>query len=235
MVAMSLQVVHILHIANTGMTRVAANRTIDRMPPHIRSEIRRYRRDRDIHASLLGNMLLRYGLVTHFNCKHDVLAKIRRTSSGRPYLPGSGIAFSIAHSGEFISCALSVEEVGLDVEAIRPVDIQALACDLPGVELSAGTSSLTNFFQYWTSREAILKATGHGLHVPISQVSVHPSGDFGTVQGTRWYLDRVHPAPNYYGSLATVRPAIQRVDRVPFTSLLLADQRFENGLEHASL
>jgi 4'-phosphopantetheinyl transferase len=90
---------------------------------------------------------------------------------GRPRLPGSDLAVSISHSADRVLVALTPgAPVGADVEQIRQVEVTALASHVLGSGESA--PGLPEFFRYWTRKEAVVKATGDGLRMPLSQVVV---------------------------------------------------------------
>lgn len=87
---------------------------------------------------------------------------------GKPYIT-DGPYFSLSHSGEYAACAVSAEEVGLDIQKIREISCDRLAhrfftekewkallgCD------EAERDRL--FYRLWTRKEAYGKFTGRGL------------------------------------------------------------------------
>lgn len=87
---------------------------------------------------------------------------------GKPYLTG-GPFFSLSHSGEYAACAISEEEVGLDVQRMRKIPYDRLAQRFfPEREWKAllaceeaGRDEL--FYRLWTRKEAYGKFTGEGL------------------------------------------------------------------------
>ncbi|GAA3582788.1 4'-phosphopantetheinyl transferase superfamily protein [Amycolatopsis ultiminotia] len=97
---------------------------------------------------------------------------------GRPQVPGSDLVLSISHSGNLIGLAATDGvPVGLDVEtsnrtadpslveyALSPEEQQAVA-GLSDEERSAA------FFVYWTRKEAVMKATGKGLKIPLQSIT----------------------------------------------------------------
>jgi 4'-phosphopantetheinyl transferase len=94
---------------------------------------------------------------------------------GRPRLPGHELAVSISHSGGRTLVALTGgAPVGADVEQVVPLDLDQLAGQVLAAGESAGT--LLDFFGYWTRKEAVVKATGDGLRVPMTEVAVTPPG-----------------------------------------------------------
>ena len=97
-------------------------------------------------------------------------------SHGKPRLPGSGIDFSLSHSGDRILLGVSrVGEVGVDVEQTgRPIDHLARLVLHPDEPQVTGPDLL----RVWVRKEACLKATGQGLVFPMSQFTMAgpPSG-----------------------------------------------------------
>ncbi|NDU74870.1 4'-phosphopantetheinyl transferase superfamily protein [Actinomadura sp. DSM 109109] len=100
-------------------------------------------------------------------------------SHGKPRLPGSGLDFSLSHSGDRVLLVL-VEgaEVGADVEQEGDRDIDALSrmvlTPAESEVLSAMADRRRGFHAYWSRKEALLKATGHGLAAPMT--AIHVSG-----------------------------------------------------------
>jgi phosphopantetheinyl transferase len=86
---------------------------------------------------------------------------------------------SIAHSGEFVACALSDRRVGVDVErADRSEADDALAARVCGPaerrqleQIPAGPRRRA-LIRLWTRKEALAKALGVGLALPFEQLDV---------------------------------------------------------------
>ncbi len=94
---------------------------------------------------------------------------------GRPRLPGDGLDVSVTHSGDFAAVAASTAgPVGIDLEAVRPVDHQPLLNEVLALEERDEATSLEAFFTYWTRKESVLKATGTGMSIPMRTVIVTP-------------------------------------------------------------
>lgn len=100
---------------------------------------------------------------------------------GKPRLPADmGLELSIAHSLRRVVVAMSSgAAVGVDVEPVRdPWSIPRLAEHLLAAEerreldaLPAGEQARA-LLTYWVRKEALVKATGHGLNVPLSSIVV---------------------------------------------------------------
>ena len=89
---------------------------------------------------------------------------------GKPYVVGvPDFSFSLTHSKEVLLLAFSRHFVGLDLEAIRPVNIMAIAAryftleELSLLKLLTQEEREQQFFQLWVAKEAALKADGCGI------------------------------------------------------------------------
>jgi len=91
-------------------------------------------------------------------------------SNKKPYLPGSPIPlhYNVAHAGEYVLIAVSDMAVGVDTEYISPAFDHAdiVETSFSAEEREAVTENAApkrTFFQCWTRKEALLKATGKGM------------------------------------------------------------------------
>jgi 4'-phosphopantetheinyl transferase len=89
---------------------------------------------------------------------------------GRPRIEGYDLHVSVTHSGERVAVAVSSAPVGVDVEHVRPINLDDLAPHTLAPDEQA--DGLDGFFRYWTRKESAVKATGDGLTVPLAQVRV---------------------------------------------------------------
>jgi 4'-phosphopantetheinyl transferase len=98
---------------------------------------------------------------------------------GKPRIVGSSLEVSVSHSGEWVALAVaSGTPVGVDVEEVRGTDVDGLAgiCFSPA-ELTVFQSLPPEerqgaFFTYWARKEAVLKATGKGMSVVMSKLTL---------------------------------------------------------------
>lgn len=101
------------------------------------------------------------------------------SAHGKPFCRG-GPAFNISHSEDRLVIALSTEgEVGVDIEMIRPLeDLDNLAALVfsPAEQRQLSTlhpaGRLAAFYRGWTRKEALIKAVGKGLSMPLEGFSV---------------------------------------------------------------
>lgn len=131
---------------------------------------------------------------------------------GRPELPG-GPSFNLSHCGGLAALVLCpTAAVGVDIEAIRPIE-RAVATrffaplELQALEPLQGPDWDRAFFRLWTRKEAFLKAVGTGLDTPLSSfdVTADDAPRLLRAEGQRpgdWALVHLSPAPGLMGALA---------------------------------
>ncbi|SEF88838.1 4'-phosphopantetheinyl transferase [Thermomonospora echinospora] len=94
---------------------------------------------------------------------------------GRPVIDG-GPHLSVSHSGERVVVALTGGPVGVDVEEDAGRLTEGVAGQLLGPDEAADLRDLgpaarrRGLLEYWTRKEAVLKATGDGLRVPLTDL-----------------------------------------------------------------
>lgn len=114
---------------------------------------------------------------------------INKTEFGKPYVNNNkGINFSISHSGEYVSVAFSTRNIGIDIEKISD------SCDYLNIAKNFFTKNESNiitaegninlFYQYWTAKEAFVKAIGEGLYRDLSTFDV--TGDYIIENNHKW-------------------------------------------------
>ncbi len=103
---------------------------------------------------------------------------------GRPFVaaPSSATAihFSLSHTEGCVACVVSAHEaVGVDVEQLSPrnalMETARSAFSPDEIETLKGLEAgafLVRFYDYWTLKEAYLKAKGFGLHLPLDRFSM---------------------------------------------------------------
>ena len=140
----------------------------------------RYRRRDDRDRFTLGASLLRSVLGAHLGESPAQVRVNRRCSKcgrphGKPRVASAGVEVSVAHSGDFAAVAITrAGPVGVDVEAILPIDYRALLETVCAPEEFPEVVTHGGFYAYWTRKESVLKAAGFGLTVAPSELWVTP-------------------------------------------------------------
>ena len=136
--------------------------------------------------------------------------------AGKPHLAGGrGPRFNLSYSGEVALVAVSLHEVGVDVERVdRPgaLEAAAVACtpsEQAALDRLSAPERAAAFLRLWTMKEAYLKARGTGLAVAPDLVEVGPPIDgrapartAGEPGPARWWVRELRALPGYVGAVA---------------------------------
>jgi 4'-phosphopantetheinyl transferase len=174
----------------------------------------RLRRQEDKQRLLVGNALLRLTIAQAAGCPVEEVVIDRACPDcdkphGKPTVVGHDLHVSVSHSGNRVTVALtSVAQVGIDVEQVDPrVHVDEL---LPNILSPDENAADMDFFTRWARKEAVLKATGHGLRMPMSRLTLGPQGLIG-FDGP-CVLHDLQPGPGYCAAVAVLTDAPIEVD-----------------------
>jgi 4'-phosphopantetheinyl transferase len=133
--------------------------------------------------------------------------RFAKAPTGRPYLLGCGEDapdFNLSHSGDHALIGLvRGARVGVDVEVWRPLPdaLRIARAHFATDEIAALTAlpaaaTAAAFFSLWTRKEAVVKAIGGGLSLPLSDFSVTVPPDPPAVlriagSADRWTLRQI--------------------------------------------
>lgn len=140
----------------------------------------RFYRSEDRDRFILSRGGLRYLIARYLICSPEAVA-FAYSDYGKPSLanPSTALSFNLAHSGKWVVYVFGrCEHVGVDVEQVvlrTQLDGLVQRCLTPNEQARLPQSApdrLQGFFQYWTIKEAHLKAIGLGLSYPMTEVEV---------------------------------------------------------------
>lgn len=81
-------------------------------------------------------------------------------------LPFNGIFWSVTHKTGYVGGVVAPAPIGIDIEEIRPCSMGLFKKTAGEQEWALAKTEKTpwiTFFRYWTSKEAVLKASGTGI------------------------------------------------------------------------
>jgi 4'-phosphopantetheinyl transferase len=78
-------------------------------------------------------------------------------------LPFNGTFWSLTHKTEYVGGVVAPSPIGIDIEKIHSRAESLFPKTASEAEWALADKSSATFFRYWTSKEAVLKATGTGL------------------------------------------------------------------------
>ena len=130
---------------------------------------------------LLGEALVRFALKKCWNLTSEDY-RIDRGEKGKPFIVGvENVFFNISHSGDYVVCAVSDREIGIDIEKRAKARMEVAGRFFKGEEV-AQLKMLEEdkqdqlFFNYWSVKESFLKYIGTGLARPLNSFIVSFSG-----------------------------------------------------------
>ena len=94
---------------------------------------------------------------------------------GKPSFSNLPIHFSLSHCKEAVACAVSDNNVGIDVEGIVPYNPNVARRVCTVAELATLTQSEnqdTEFIKMWTMKESISKFDGRGLTMSFNEIDI---------------------------------------------------------------
>ncbi|WP_035860976.1 4'-phosphopantetheinyl transferase family protein [Cryptosporangium arvum] len=189
-----------------------------------------YRRDADRARFTVAASLLRVVGGAHLGLPPAQVAITRTCPDcdrphGRPALPVAGWECSVSHSGDRVAVAVGrTGPLGVDVEeaasrANAGLREMVLADDERG----------DDFVTYWVRKEAVLKATGEGLRVGLTEIVVTaPDSGPALVRAhradlpARATLRTLTPGDGYRACLAALDTPALTVTELDATPLLIA-------------
>ncbi|NBC47304.1 MAG: 4'-phosphopantetheinyl transferase superfamily protein [Gammaproteobacteria bacterium] len=189
---------------------------LEALPADERARISRFRQMADQMRAIAAAILPRLAIHRLHGISLDQIA-LPRTSSGKPfYADDPAFHFNLSHSGEYVGLGVGSAPLGIDCEQIRANrDQDAIARRFFAPEEQqwlAGFSAAARarrFFELWSRKESLLKATGAGLRGSLGSFDAHPHPDrdgevwFG---GQCWYIRSYDSLQGYCVALCSARP-----------------------------
>ncbi|NBD27025.1 4'-phosphopantetheinyl transferase family protein [Paenibacillus glycinis] len=194
-----------------------------------RNRVIRFRNWEDAERVIIADLMVRYLISQIRGCNiNDIV--IERDSYGKPFLQNMGqLHFNVSHSGNWVVCTIDSHVVGIDVEHIRPIEMEELAWrffskeEYQDMVQKPLERRLEYFYDLWTLKESFVKAEGKGLLIPLNhftfkiqdnQVSVKHSND---EYNHRYFFKRYFIEDDYRMSVCGCTPdfpsEVQYLDR----------------------
>jgi 4'-phosphopantetheinyl transferase len=142
---------------------------------------------------------------------------------GKPRLAGRPeLGFSLSHSGGRVLCAFALEsEIGVDIERVEPeadwdgpARLTLSSDERAELDAMPAEARARRFYALWTRKEALAKATGYGLALPLREIDIAADG---TVRGLpsaagqprAWALRDLDVGDPFAAALAVRMPTVR--------------------------
>jgi len=138
-----------------------------------REEIKRFHYEKDAKRALYADVLVRYLICNKLNMNNSDICFIKN-QYGKPYLDGvSDAYFNISHAGQYVMCGWSQQEIGIDVEVVKNIDMDIAKRFFTKEEYEyiitkTAKEQSQYFFDFWTLKESYIKYKGKGLTIPLN-------------------------------------------------------------------
>lgn len=159
-----------------SMDEITFSALLENVSGEKKERIGKYRKYEDKIRCMLGDLVVRYILISKYKLKmYDI--EFIHNDYGKPMLKlFENIHFSISHSGEWVLCAFDDSPIGIDVEVIGNNDygiVKRYFHKNEWVEFNKkDESDKTSFFYtLWTAKESYIKMVGKGMSIPLNSFS----------------------------------------------------------------
>ena len=181
----------------------------------------RFRFDRDRSRYVAAHIVLRRLLGRYLGVTPRSVPLVR-LAGGKPALAADAApAFNMSHAADLgLFGFRHGGSIGVDVERIRSnMDIDSIAgrfftpAESQYITGTGGDAQLRRFFTTWVRKEAVLKAVGQGLAMPLTSIEVSPDrparplvATLGNDPASVWQIVDLPAATDYLAALATTVP-----------------------------
>jgi 4'-phosphopantetheinyl transferase len=138
--------------------------------------LRKFRFKEDLYRTLISDILSRVLICRKLGNKLHTL-KFEKNENGKPFIAGKSIYFNNSHSGKWVVCGISFQDIGVDVEVIKNIDLNIAKRFFHNLEYEELVQKDTDekldfFFRLWTLKESFIKADGRGLSLGLDSFHI---------------------------------------------------------------
>ena len=160
-------------LAYCDVSNLNLSEAYELLPKSRKQKVDRFKFEKDKKLSagayLLLDKLLKEEKITH------PIFKIGKY--GKAYISNyKNIHFNLSHSGKLVACAISDNEVGVDIEYNDPtIDLNIAKHYFYNKEyehIMNSKNSSDEFFKYWVLKESYMKYTGLGFNLSLDRFEI---------------------------------------------------------------
>lgn len=147
-------------------------RSLMLLPDERQQKATAYRQKLDQKLSVLGYVLLNYGLKNEYGISEKL--RFCYSAKGKPHLTDyPQIHFNLSHCKNGVICAIHTSDVGVDIEIVAAYDGQLAeyVCNEQELKLiNKSDNKALAFTKIWTKKESLMKKTGAGLRDDLKTI-----------------------------------------------------------------
>jgi 4'-phosphopantetheinyl transferase len=184
---------------------------ISLLQPEERVRSQRYYRQEDRQRYIYGRAILRIVAGAYIDQRPTHIRFGAGIHQKPVLLNDAGWCVNLTHAGQWIVLAIGQGEVGIDVERINPdfafQDLLPASFSQPEQHfIDAGPDARSRFYQLWTRKEALIKATGKGIDTDFPQIpsltGEHAVESALIGQAGSWRVNSFRVSPDYPAAIA---------------------------------
>lgn len=147
-----------------------------------RSRVIQYRFFKDAQRAILSEIIIRLLIHKVLNIPNDKI-HFNANIYGKPFLENyDEFHFNISHTDHYVVCVLGKSPVGIDIEAILPIDLRIMNRFFSNEETQfvlghPNKERLVAFYNIWTMKESYVKYIGKGLSIPFNTFNIQNKAD----------------------------------------------------------
>lgn len=159
---------HAIHLWMVNPKQISASHELRALLcANEKERVDRYRLATSQHTALITRAFIRL-LLSQYADIPPAEWQFSRSELGKPEVTNSPLPlrFNLSHNDELIICALCLDnDIGCDIENLgRKISVNAIAERFfSSQEAQLIKAQPSHFFEYWTLKEAFVKATGLGI------------------------------------------------------------------------
>lgn len=200
---------------NTLLPRLATFHEL--LDPVEQERAQRFRFKHDRERFILGHGMLRE-LLGKYLKRDGSLIRLARGPFGKPYLERKKLRFNFSDTKDAILIGFTTgQEIGVDIETIdRNVDHAAVSehyftrPEVAAIE-AAGPEAKDRFLDFWTRKEAVLKASGVGIMDDLRSLRVDGPRNtmvieheaFTNMAAPEYHVRALRLSPGHFASVAS--------------------------------
>lgn len=181
-----------------------------KLPENLVKSVIQYQ-DNDRKSRMISKLLLEI-LVRKMNPDQNFFWNLyQKDSFSRPYFKDLEMNFSSSHNGSFsVVCATRKAKCGIDSELIKPLHIEVYNDFLHPDEkqfINQQINPQTSFYEIWTKKEAVLKASSLGISQELQSIDSH--SDIIYINDEKYIAEELNLSENSITYIATDQPITQ--------------------------
>lgn len=181
------------------------------LPENLVKSVNQYKDENDRKSRMLSKLLLEILIRKIIPDQNFFWSLYQKDSFSKPYFKELEINFSSSHHENFsIVCAAKKTQCGIDSELIKSININMYNDFLHPNEsqfINQQLNSQFTFYEIWTKKEAVLKASGLGVSQDLQSIDAHEN----TVQinNKKYFTKELNISENSITYIATDQENIQ--------------------------